>query len=534
MTHTDSRHDLPGMDPAFVAATIEALPGRLQKRLGSADLDSWTISSTTVTVGTATVTLHPPASAECDCLLSPRCLHLAQVLMACPPAAASPDDTADSAELSEPADVDGAADPASVDEPLTLTDDQLATLSLAEECLRGLLDRGLGGLTAMDSSSVLWLVSAGRVQRLPSLAGAFARLHGELGSADGRVTEAAISLLVDAALVTHQLRHGHDAGTLSIDAVGTARRTYQPVGGLKLRGWACEPVLTKSGYAGVITYLVDERDGYVWQLPSVVPGDETQVDQAYRASAGFAELGLSHHDLARSGLLLTHATASADGRLGRGAKVRASARTPDETAVPAQGWWIGDGVLAGVEDDGQHPVLVVETGDGPLRCQVTTAAERLGLPALRVLASAVGTQVQLRLRERRPEEPGRSPWVLIGVGHDGTWVFPGLDRPNEHWLGVPQNVAPKAVASSRVEPATVLRRWRDAVARQGRRGATGTNRDRLMADAAWLRAHASGHRADLLERLADAAAAGTRGFDGRFHADVSDLPRRWLAVAAVC
>nr|VDG62433.1 Uncharacterised protein [Streptococcus thermophilus] len=534
MTHPDSRHDLPGMDPDFVAATIEALPGRLQKRLGTADPDSWTIDGTTVTVGTATVTLDPPAGAECDCLLSPRCLHLAQVLTACPPTAASPDDAADPAESVEPADVENAADPESSDEPLSLTDDQLATLSLAEECLMGLLDRGLGGLTASDRAAVLRLVSAARVQRLPLLASSFARLHGELGSADGRVTEAAISVLVDTAMATHQLRHGQETDTLSVDAVGTARRTYQPVGGLKLRGWACEPVLTRSGYAGVITYLVDERDGYVWQLPSVVPGDETQVDQAYRASAGFAELGLNHHDLARSGLLLTHATASADGRLGRGAKVRASARTPDESAVPAKDWWVGDGVLAGVEDGGLHPVLVVETDDGPLRCQVTPAAEQLGVPTLRVLASAVGVEVQLRLRQRRPEEPGRSPWVLIGVGHDGTWVFPGLDRPNEHWLGAPHDVAPKAVASSRVEPATVLRRWRDAVARQGRRGATGTNRDRLMADAAWLRAHASGHRADLLECLAEAAAAGTRGFDGRFRADVSDLPRRWLAVAAVC
>lgn len=520
--------DLPGMDPAFVAATIEALPGRLQKRLGDAAPESWTVAGSTVTVGSATVTLKPPQHAECDCLLSPRCLHLAQVLTACPTAE-------EAVKPAEPAESDGAVDTVEpAGKMLTLTDEQLSTVALAEACLMGLVDRGLGGLTAADRAAVLRLVSAGRVQHLPLLASAFARLHGELGRANGRVSEAAISALVHAAMTTHQLRYGYETETLSIETVGTARRVYAPAGSLRLRGWACEPVVTASGYAGVITYLVDEHDGRVWQLSTVTPGESAQVLQAYRGGVELAELGLSHQDLARSGMLLTNATASADGRLGRGANVRASERTPDDSAVPAQGWWVGEAVIVGVEDDGLHPVFVFETDHGPLRCQVTTAAEELGIPALRVVASAVGVEVKLRLRQRRPYEPGRTPWILIGVGHAGAWVFPGLDEPEVHWLGVPHDVEPKAVSSAQVEPATVLRRWRDAIARQGRCAVTGTNRERLLADAAWLRTHASVHRAQLLELLAEAAAAGTRDFAGHFHPDVRDLPRRWLAIAAVC
>lgn len=537
-THPDG---LPGMDPAFVAATIESLPGRLQKRLDKADPDSWTIAAdvgadtTTVTVGTATVTLDPPQAAECDCLLSPRCLHLAQVLVSCPSTEAQPDSADDPAADS----TDSANPSAHADAPLALTREQLDTLELAESCLTGLLDRGLGGLTAGDRAKVLRIVAAARVQKLPLLAAHFARLHGYLGTGrlgygESHVTQAAISTLVEIALATHQLRHGHDTGTLSIDAVGTTRRTYSPVGTLRLRGWACEPLLTASGYSGVITYMVDERDGRIFELSSVLPGDNEQIAKAYFGDAGFSQLGLSHRDVARTGLLLTNATVSADGRLGRGNKLRVSTRTPDTDAVPAQDWWFGDAILRGIEDDGQHPVFVFDTDEGPLRCQASPTAERLGGPALRTLASANNVQVQLRLRQRHAQEPGSAPWILIGVAHEDTWVFPGLDRPNTHWLGIPKDAEPIAVPFSQIEPETVLRRWRNSVARQGRRAVTGTNREHLMADATWLRSHASGHRAELLERLADAAATGSYDFDGRFRPDPSNIPRRWAAVAAVC
>ena len=163
MTHNDSpstiHPDLPPMDPAFAAATIEALPSRLQKRLGNADPDSWTVESgadsttVTVAVGSATVTLTPPGAADCDCLLSPRCLHLAQVLVSCPPAADEPSSTDDSDESAEVAESSDSSEPA--DAPLTLAPDQVSTLELAESCLTGLLDRGLGGLTAGDRAAVL-------------------------------------------------------------------------------------------------------------------------------------------------------------------------------------------------------------------------------------------------------------------------------------------------------------------------------------------------------------------------------------------
>lgn len=522
-----TRTDLPGMDPEFVAATIEALPNRLKKRLQQADPDTWTVTGNTVQHGNATVTLTPPDGATCDCLLSPRCLHVAQVLMECPATEADPQAETERDEEQAP----GPEPAGEATGGTELTDNQVAVLERAETVLMGVLDRGLAGLTATDRAGVLRVVAGARVQRLPLLASSFANLLGRVGD---RVTELAVSALVDAALATHRLRHGHATQTVNADIVGTARRTYEHVGNLRLRGWACEPVLTVSGYAGVVTYLVDERDGGVWTLSSVVPGDQSQIAQAYRGDTGLSELSLSHHDLARGGLLLTGATASADRRLGKGSGVRASTRTPDESAVPAEGWWHGEAILGGVEDNGLHPVFACETENGPLRCGISTVVEHVGAQSLRVLASAPGTQVHVRVRARRPEEPGNTQWVLVGVFHKDTWVFPGLDNPDVHWLGAPRDAAPVTVTSAVIEPATVVRRWRDAVARHGRRAVTGAGRDRLMDDVAWLRAHASGHRATLLEQLAEAGAAGEYRFDGNFQADPRDLPRRWTALAAVC
>lgn len=492
-----TRADLPAMDPSFVATAVEALPERLRKRLGSTSPSDWSVDGHSVDLGSATVTLSPPDGAVCDCLLSPRCLHVAHVLLACP--------VAESARTTPHA-------PAPADDPSeSLNENQVAVLEHAESCLAAVLDRGLAGLTPVDTAALLRVVSAARVHHVPVLAAAFSTLHGQLGN---RVTDAAITALAEAAIAVHRLRWGHDAGEVGVDKRGLARRTYSAVGNLKLRGWACEPVLTATGYGGVTSYFVDERDGRLWTLSSVKPGPAAQVAQAYGSTIELGDLHLPHRDAVRGGLLLTDATASPDGRLGRGSQVRASTRPPNESAVPADGWWFGEAVLAGVEDNGQHPVFAFETADGPLRCTATPVAEQLGMPALRVVAGAAGTLVELRLRARTEAEPGPTPWILIGVGHGGEWIFPGLDQPAVHWLGVPHAV-PATISSATIDPAAVLRRWRDTVARQGRRG---INAEQLLIDATWLRSHASPRRAALLEHLAR----------------TDDLPRHWTAIAAVC
>ena len=508
---------LPEMDPTFVTKTIDALPNRLQSRLCEADPESWLINGNIVRVGTATVNLVPPGDASCSCLLSPRCLHLAQVLTACPTAEKPSADRDDETETHEP------------DNPQCLSTAQLRSLEQAEECLTMLLARGLGSLTPMDRAAVLRAVSALRVHELPSLASKFSRLHGSLSE---QPTDMAIAVLADAALSTQCLRYEHDTKSLKIETVGSARRSYAPVGALRLTGWACEPVVTATGYSGVVTHLVDS-DGVVWTLSTVIPGNASLVAQTYHNSVDLGDLSLSHHELARSGVLVSDATATADRHLGRGGGVRASSRRPDAKAAPKDDWWQGDVTLSHIEDDGLHPVFVLTTKEGPLYCQATPAAEQLGLSSIRWLAQSASVRVRVRLRVRRADEFGRAPWLLIGICFNDEWIFPGLDHAPEELPETPRRIATVPTKTAEKTPSAVLRRWRDAVARQGFRAVTEAGRSALIKDAAWLRSHASSHRADALEQLAAAAAAGSTAFDGRFVPDLKEFRRRWLAVAAM-
>lgn len=512
-----SENLLPKMDPTFVSETIDALPTRLQTSLSEAVAESWQINGNTVRVGTATVTLDPPGNASCSCLLSPRCLHLAQVLEACPPAENPP-----AARVEE-------TDTREAQNPQSLSTAQLSALEQAEECLTMLLARGLGYLTPTDQAAVLRVVTASRVHKLPSIASKFSMIHGNLSQ---EPTDEAIAALADAALSTQCLRHEHDTNSLTTETVGSARRSYSPVGALRLTGWGCEPVVTATGYSGVVTHLVDD-DGLVWTLASVIPGNASSVAQIYHNGVDLGDLSLSHNELVRSGVLVSDATATADRRLGRGGSVRASPRKPDAKAAPKSGWWQGDVTLSHIEDDGLHPVFVLDTKEGPLCCQATSAAEQLGLPSLRWLAQSAGVRVRVRLRVRRADEFGRAPWLLISVCFNGEWIFPGLDRIPGEMLEPPRRAETVPAKPAEKTPLFIMRRWRDAVARQGFRAVTEAGRSALIKDAAWLRSHASSHRADALEQLAAAAAAGSTAFDERFVPDLKEFRRRWLAVAAM-
>jgi hypothetical protein len=130
------------------------------------------------------------------------------------------------------------------------------------------------------------------------------------------------------AVLTADLRDGlavaHDlaAGVMSRALVGTARRDYESIGSLRLRGVFTEAVVARSGYAGAATYLIDEK-GTLYTRSDIAPGDARRAAGAYDAPAGIGDAVLAHRELCRTGLFVSDATASADGRLGAGQKVRA-------------------------------------------------------------------------------------------------------------------------------------------------------------------------------------------------------------------
>jgi hypothetical protein len=143
----------------------------------------------------------------------------------------------------------------------------------------------------------------------------------------------------------------------STGVVGTARRRYRPVSNLKLHGLCSEPVLTRSGYAGIITYLIGE-DGLLCTISDVQPGDAVRIPQAYRSGVSVAGLALPHRQLARSSVLVSRATRSADGRLGGASSAR---------AVPLEG-------------TGWQAAPIREAFAEPLAQQITRCFERIALP----------------------------------------------------------------------------------------------------------------------------------------------------------
>ena len=115
-----------------------------------------------------------------------------------------------------------------------------------------------------------------------------------------------------------RLRNGEATEQL----IGTARRRYHPAGSLRLSGLFTEAIVSASGFAGVVTYLVD-TEGQLWSVADVTPAEAVRCQVAYYSPVPLGEAGLSHAALSRAGVHLQGITASADRRLGSGRDVRA-------------------------------------------------------------------------------------------------------------------------------------------------------------------------------------------------------------------
>lgn len=105
--------------------------------------------------------------------------------------------------------------------------------------------------------------------------------------------------------------------------VGTARRAYRPGGSLRVHGVCREPVISATGYGGVVTHLVSD-DGRWFSVADVKPGGPARARGAATATVALGSGTLNHAQLSRGGLLISGATLSPDGRLGSGKGVRAT------------------------------------------------------------------------------------------------------------------------------------------------------------------------------------------------------------------
>jgi hypothetical protein len=307
---------------ADVAAALTAqIPPRLVKKLDAepALAEKWTWSAATVTTDKGeTVTLSlagdVAVAVSCSCLLAPRCLHVAAVI-----ALLEPDEPA-------PIAISGGEPAISAGEPAQVADVAGAEArGAAERALRTLSDilaSGAEASGAFAQAEMLRSIHACRTVGLHRLATTQTRALRSIRDLRADKPEFALATLTadlrDALAVAHAVAGGAQTPAL----FGSARREYEMIGNLRLHGVFTEAVVARSGYAGATTYLVDDT-GRFYTRSDVAPGDAGRAAGAYDAPANIGDAVLPHRELCRSGLFVSEATASVDGRLGAGQKVRA-------------------------------------------------------------------------------------------------------------------------------------------------------------------------------------------------------------------
>ncbi|WP_433236722.1 SWIM zinc finger family protein [Streptosporangium sp. CA-135522] len=349
-----SAGQLPPAAPHVVAAAVESLTSRLRKKLDAAIGQYAAVFAATsaampavadgedvrISCGEdAVVTLSPGPSgaildedqARCTCLLAPRCLHRAAVLSACPVADA---DAGVDAAPEPPGEGDpGTEDPVVRDDPPpdgTAADTtagptaaQVAAASGLWAAAAAVLSSGVPAAGAVPQAELLRAAHTARLAGLPKAEAAALRVVRGLRAArdrhDGHRLADLASALRELLLTAGRLAAADPDPAL----IGSVRRSYQQGGSLRVYGVFREPVISSTGYGGVVTHLLTE-DGRWFSVADVKPGGPARARGAATATVAIGAATLNHAQLARAGLLIAGATVSPEGRLGAGAGVRAT------------------------------------------------------------------------------------------------------------------------------------------------------------------------------------------------------------------
>lgn len=337
---------LPFITPMVLSEAVDALPVRLRKRLDAmaAKAAGWPVtadgSTVTVTVDSAvavtlTVTAGVVASSDdvrCCCLLAPQCLHRAAVLARAPIADTAPEIASD-----EPDEKAGLRAESADEDRVVVTLAQRSAASNLRRAAIAVLEAGVTGTGAVGRAEILRAAHEARAVGCHRAAATARRAAARLLAARQDSPSYRLSDLTDdlcqLLLVTRALmmtevsdpsRRGAP-GDLS-SWLGTARRRYDPVGGLRLYGLCTVPIVAESGYSGVITYLVD-RKGVIWTVADIAPGGPERAATAGNATVSLGDAAMTHRALSHAGLNVTGALASAGRQLGSGKEVRAVGAT---------------------------------------------------------------------------------------------------------------------------------------------------------------------------------------------------------------
>ena len=586
-------NDRPSILPGVLAELSQAAPSRLQKKLDKnpsvandwawESVDSqWRIATGNEDVLLKSSSISSAADVACSCLLGPRCFHVLAVL-----SVLDIDD-------GESADVDGDSDKEHVEEvrvhdgvdgPSTaeLTPKQMAAAEAMFQQCSAIVAAGLRATGVVLQSRLLRVIHECRAEGLHRLAAAGLRVMQDVrlvraddDTFDSAAAEADVQETLEVAWRLTQSQSS--ASTVSQSLIGVARRRFTPVSNLKLHGLCCEPVLTRSGYSGVVTYLMADN-GWVCTVSDVQPGDDGRILQAWKSSVSVAGLALSHRDLSRSSLLVSRATTSTDGRLG-------GAESAKAVVVTGEGWDAPPVVAAfarplkqqvescyhqlntptAERPAGADFVFVRGTVVGYQGTELTLALHDGGLirltmvvdsDALRfrdnltMLARAPGLALRcvgkidflrpghLKLLAVAPDDVAASDDKprIVPAEHSPFHVAVGLDELQRRQLSRaerhPVEIAlPLGIATGADDKVDVLSRWLRAIVVGGRHAVPSGTVTSAVRDAQSLKQQLCPTASRLLSTLTQAAIGTKSDLMGvRFPAGAETLGQHWLAAA---
>lgn len=565
----------PRISALLLADVLESLPARLRKKIDlneapdatdpgalSADGSSFVVKQAS---GTVTFTADPLTSIDqlsCDCLLSPRCLHLAHAALRCqvadvsPAADSNPSDSdidtedggtenvgTDEARIEDSNAENASADSKNPSGYSGLSKSQEALVERALSSCTQLLANGTKLRDPLQLSAFLRLAHEGKALKLYSLGEFSAALTQLLISSENFSRAALVAATSDLFLCAHQLRHGHKQGSLSKEQFGTPRRSYASRPALKLQGLFTEPIIAGSGYAGVATYL-READGTLWSINSNMPQEaetspKAQSRQYYHRAPRIGGISTSHFELTRRNLLVNNVKASENGRLGAGAGVSAVASS---VAAWDPAWFetndAGNGAvtlqrLTVVGMRGKSLVLAASAAN--IAVNATDAALVLGaLDTLLELARHPGLTLDCVLRKELEATHllafAPDPELVSLPENLHGRIMLGLDLlPASFFKELGTAIALASEVS--LGPAQVMSAWLGKLVTYGRPAVT-SDSTMLGRDVTKLRESQCVHGAELLERLAAAAKEAEREFDGSLRYLDPPLAQAWLRLAA--
>ncbi|MFJ9626290.1 hypothetical protein ACIRU8_01200 [Streptomyces sp. NPDC101175] len=418
---------LPPVAPEVAASAVTALTSRLLKKLDAA-IETYTAAPVVIEGSVrrvrcgedAEVVLTPgpsgvltdPEEAVCSCLLAPRCLHRAAVLGACPVADAEAA-VARETEPSAPDTVETAGTPgpdrAEPESQTGPTDAQLTAARSLWAAAAAVLAAGIPAAGAVAQAEVLRASHTARLAGLHRAEAAALRvvrgLRGARSRHDGHRLADLVADLRELLLTTGLLAAADPAPAL----IGTARRAYRPEGALRVHGVCREPVISATGYGGVVTHVVSD-DGRWFTVADVKPGGPARARGAATATVALGSGSVDHAGLSRGGLLISGATLSSDGRLGAGKGVR---------ATPVQGLSWTSGPLAALFARPLAEAVAARLGDAPVSDPEDagrTAGELVGCEL--VIVGVVEQQLLAReLAPGRADADGPLIRLLPSNGH---------------------------------------------------------------------------------------------------------------------